>query len=258
MNNEIWNLNADFLEISARDGLQNIYRDDRKNYEKAESEFGEYIKLLDDAIVLFMEALQAAYHQVDKWKGNDSVRAAVAMLISTLNYILLSRHGILLGYLPEVQDLLRSCYERTTRCYLFFYNDKFARKFLEGKRIHQTTVDKELSKIEKDVSKRDDLFKNLRKYYDILSRVAHPNLESFQTRYGEKDLDKRVGLGILFGGLMGSGFGYIAIIRVVQTVLSALKIIRVIIPEESGNWDKEYQRISDISNEMVNNLSIED
>lgn len=255
MVNEMWHLTDDFLELPARDVLKNILRDDRRNYDRAVSELSEDIKLLDNAIVLYAEVLQAAFHLVDKWKSNDSNRAAMAMLISTFNYILLARHGILLGYYPEVRDLLRSCYERTSRCYLFFYSKKFAGRFLSGKQIKQYIVDEELSKLEEDSDKRVVLHEGLRRYYKFMSGVAHPNLKSFEARYGQKDLDKRVGLEVRFGGLMSSIFGRVAIIRIIQTVLSALRILGVMFHEESGRWDKEYQQISKRCDEMIDNLS---
>jgi len=254
MEEKIWHLTDDFEKLPARNVLKNILRDDRKNYDRAESELGEDIKLLDDAIVLYVESLQAAYRLINEWKGNNSNRAAIAMLTSTLNYVLLARHGILLGYYPEVRDLLRSCYERIPRCYLFFYSKKFANRFLSGKKIKQYVVDEELSRLEKDPDKRKVLFEGLRQYYGFMSDVAHPNLKSFEARYGEKDLGERVGLQCVFGGLMSTRRGHVTIIRILQTVLSALRILGIIIHDESGGWDKEYQQISRRCDEMVGNL----
>jgi len=93
MEEKIWHLTDDFIKLPARDVLKNIIRDDRKNYDRAELELGEDIQLMDDAIVLYIESLQAAYLLIDKWRSNDSNRAAIAMLVSTLNYILLARHS---------------------------------------------------------------------------------------------------------------------------------------------------------------------
>ena len=152
MATEIWHLADDFTKLPARDVLDNVLRDDRKNSERAESELAADIRLLDDAIVLYVEALQAAYRLTDKWKDNSCNQAATAMLASALNYILLARHGILLGYYPEAHDLLRSCYERISRCYLFFYSKRFANRFLAGKKIAQCEVDEELSRLEHDPS----------------------------------------------------------------------------------------------------------
>jgi len=154
MEEKIWYLTDDFIKLPAGAVLKNILRNDKKNYDRAESELDEDIKVLDDAITLYVESLQAAYRQIDKWKVNDSNRAAIAMMISTLNYILLARHGILLGYYPEVCDLLRSCYERISRCYLFFFDGETARRFLEGKQIWQNEVNQKLSKLEEDLDKR--------------------------------------------------------------------------------------------------------
>ncbi len=254
MEEEIWHLTDDFGKLPAKDVLKNILRDDRGNYEKAESELGEDIKLLDNAITLYIESLQAAYRLIDKWKGNDSNRAAIAMMVSTLNYILLARHGILMGYYPEVRDLLRSCFERISSCYLFFHDGEYARRFLIGEKIWPREIREELSKLEQDPDKSKELRKSLGKYYDILSEGVHPNLKSFQARYGEKDLGKRVGLECVFGGIMSVKRGHVTVIRVLQTVLSALKILGVILREESGNWDKEYKQISKKCDEMVDNL----
>ncbi|HJX13833.1 MAG TPA: hypothetical protein VJ377_09975 [Dehalococcoidales bacterium] len=251
---EIWHLSHDFHKFPARDVLKNIIIDDRKNLERAESELSEDITLLDDAIVLYVESLQAAYSLIDKWKDNNSNRAAIAMIVSCFNYILLARHGILLGYYPEVCDLLRSCYERISRCYLFFHTKEFANKFLSGKPIWQNEVDKQLSKLEEDPEKREGLLKKLREYYGFLSGDAHPNLKSFEARYGGKNLGERVGLDILLGGIMSAGLGRVTIIRLIQVVLSALRILGVILPEGSGRWDKDYQKIRKKCDEMVGSL----
>lgn len=254
MGNEIWHLTDDFIKLPARDTLKNILGDDRKNSERAESELAEDIKLLDDAIVLYMEALQAAYRLIDEWKDNNSNRAAIAMLTSTLNYILLARHGILLGYYPEVRDLLRSCYERITRGYLFFYSKEYADNFLSGGKIKQYEVDKELSRLEKSPHKEKELLTGLRQYYGFFSDVAHPNLKSFEARYGEKALGERVGLEYLLGGVISSEIGHVTVIRILQTVLSALRILGVILPEKSGSWDKNYQQISRRCDLTIDNL----
>ena len=53
---------------------------------------------------------------------------------------------------------------------------------------------------------------------------------------------------------MSAELGHAVIIRLLQTVLSALKIIGIIIRDESGGWDKEYQQIRRSCDEMLNNL----
>jgi len=254
MEEKIWHLTDDYNKLPARDVLKNILRDDKSSYEKAESELSADIELLDDAITLFIQALQAAYRLTDKWKDNDSNRAAIAMLVSTLNYILLARYSILLGYYPEARDLLRSCFERTLSCLLFFHDGEYSRRFLSCEKIWPGEIRKELSRLEEDTEKSKELHKSLDKYYGFLSEVVHPNLKSFEARYGKENLEERVGLVYLVGGFMSSERGPWVIIRLLQTVLSALRIIGVILPEESGKWDKEYQQIRTRCEEMVDNL----
>ena len=87
-----------------------------------------------------------------------------------------------------------------------------------------------------------------------MSDVAHPNLKSFVARYGEKDLSERVGLQCLFGGLMSTERGHITITRVLQTVLSALRFVGAIFNNTPEQWNKEYQRISKICDEIVDRL----
>ena len=115
-------------------------------------------------------------------------------------------------------------------------------------------MDEELSRLENDPDKREELHLGLRQYYGFMSEVAHPNLKSFEARYGKKNLGKRVGLVYLLDGLMSSERGPAVIIRLLQTVLSALRIIGVIIHDESGGWDKEYQKISKMCSGVVDNL----
>jgi len=253
MGNEIWHLTDDFNKLPARDVLKNILRDDRKNYDRAELELAEDIELMDDAITLYIESLQAAFRLIHEWKSNICNQAAIAMVVSTLNYILLARYGILLGYYPEVRDLLRGCYERLSRCCVFFVDDKAARRFLSGEQIKQAEVDRELSRLE-SLDKSNEVLKSLRAYYGFLSESIHPNLKSFEARYGEKDLAEKVGLQCVFGGLMSSKLGHVCIVRTVQTVLSTLRILGIMIHDESGGWVKEYQQISRRCDEMVNSL----
>ncbi len=254
MENTIWHFDNNFTKLSAEEILKNLLDDDRKNYDRAMLELSEDIKLLDEAITLYIESLQAAYTLIEEWKNNRSNRAAISMLASTLNYVLLARYGILMGYYAEIRDLLRSCYERISRSYLFFYSEKFAIKFLAGEEIKQSDVDEEISKLEKDPDKRNAIFTDLRKYYKLLAGVAHPNLKSFDARCGGEKLGERVGVEYIFGGVMSTERGHVTIIRILQTTLSALRILGVVLSEQSGNWNKKYQQISARCNEMVDKL----
>jgi hypothetical protein len=255
MKEKIWYLRNDFTKLPAKDILESTLEDDRKNYDRAITELEQEIKILDEAIILFIQSLQAAYIQIDKWKTNNSNRASIAMLVSVLNYILVARHMVLLGYFPEIQEILRSCHERTSRSYLFFYSLEYANKFLSGEQIKQATVDDELSKLEKDPDKKSDIYRDLRKYYrDYLSGVAHPNLKSFEYRNGSEDLSSRVGLYPLLGGIMSSERGYIVITIILQTTLVALRLFKAMIEGESGEWDTRFEALNRKYKEMMNKI----
>jgi hypothetical protein len=67
-------------------------------------------------------------------------------------------------------------------------------------------------------------------------------------------LRERVGLEYVFGGLIGPKLGHVAIIRILQTVLGALRILGVIVYDESGGFNNEYQKISKKCDEMISEL----
>ena len=254
MKEEIWYISSGFTKFPAKDVFEKTLADDKKNYDKATSELKQEIQTLDEAIIFFIQSLQVVYIQVDKWKTNISSRASIAMLTSILNYIVVARHMVLLGYFPEVQEIIRSCYERTSRGYLFFYSLEYANKFLSGEQIRQKTVDDELSKLEKDPARKSELYRGLRQYYGHISEIAHPNLKSFEYRYWSKDLASTVGLDCVFGGVMSSQLGCIVIARVLQTALSALRLFKVIITVESGEWETRFEALHKKCKEMVDKI----
>lgn len=254
MKDELWHFHIDFNSSSyARDVLMDILSADKANYDKAISELNKEIELLDSAISLHIELLQAAYRQVDSWKNNPSLRSTIAMAESALNYIFLARHGVLLGYYSEVRNLLRSCYERISRCVVFFANEKEAKRFLSGEKIQQVEIDKKLSELATQ-GNNDELLKSLREYYGAISEDIYPNLHSFEARYGQRNLGERVGLQPIFGGIMSHSLGHLTITRILQVELITLKILGGIIRDTSGQWGEEYHRISTQHNSLVDEL----
>jgi len=254
MEDRVWHIRNDLTKVRSKDVLNGIIKDDKANYQVAESELAEDLQLLDDAIALYIEPLQEAYRRIDEWKGKASLQASIAMAESILNYVLLARHSVLLGYYPEARDLLRGCYERTTRCYLFFIDEGQANKFLAGKRISQVEVDRKLNALESQ-GQGKTLYEELRSYYGAISQDIHPNLHSFQARYGDVNLKEEVGLKPILGGIMSPALGRVVILRVLQCVLSALKIIGAIFREQSGAWEREYKRIVTRQKEILSKLS---
>ena len=146
MKDNFWHVRNDFLTSAPRNVVRGTSDDDKKNYARAELELSKEVALLDDALALFITSLQGSHRNLDDWKDNISVKVAVAMANSALNYLLLARHSVMFGYFPECRDLLRSCHERITRCYLFFADVNEVKKFLSGKKLsdksEQLYVDK--------------------------------------------------------------------------------------------------------------------
>lgn len=252
--NPIWHISNKLLETNPKDVVKKILEDDKANYERASTKLSEEIELLDSSMSLFIEAVQGAHKRMEHWKDDVSVRAGMAMAEAMFNYALLARHSVLLGYISEAEALFRSCYERTTRSFLFFANSKMAMRFLEGEKIEQVDVDNEIRKLETE-DKAKELYDSLRKIYKHTSKVVHPNLESFEFRYGmDKNLKENVGLKPAFGGILDDVIAQAAIGRVIYAMLFILKVMRMKFEEESGEWDKEFNRIYDNSKALLDKL----
>ena len=257
MKDDFWHVRNDFLTSEPRQVVRGIFDDDKKNYQKAELELNKEVALLDDALTLFVTSLQGGYHNVDNWKNSVSVKAAVAMANSALNYLFLARHAVMLGYFPECRDLLRSFHERITRCYLFFADRDEAERFFSGKKIEQKDVRKKLSSIlaSGNDKRKSEILAMLQDSYNHQSRVVHPNLESLSARTDGTETEKlseRVMKYPFFGGMLSSDLGKPAIFVVIQATLFALKVIGVMFEESSGTWGKEFSRILQIYNTFLN------
>lgn len=256
MKDNFWHVRSDFLTSEPRDVVRGIINDDKKNYSRAESELSKEVALLDEALTLLVASLQGGYRNAQEWKDNVSVKAATAMANSTLNYLLLARHAVLFGYSPEVRDLLRSCHERITRCYLFYADKDEAQKFLSGQEIPQRDVDKKLATI---LKVDDALRKMMRDSYHFQSSVVHPNLESLSARTvgpESEKLNERIVEYPLFGGLLSADIGKLSVYTVIQMTLFTLKVIKVMFVETSGVYDNEYARILGSYNTFLNQARI--
>ncbi|MEK7353558.1 MAG: hypothetical protein AABZ77_03515 [Chloroflexota bacterium] len=243
MKDEFWHVHSNFLTSDPRQLVGGIFDDDKKNYERAKTELSNEVILLDDALILFVTSLQGGYRNAQQWEDNISVKAATAMANSTLNYLLLARYAVLLGYFPEARDLLRSCHERITRGYLFFVDKDKAQKFLSGKEIPQRDVDNRIATL---LKVDEDLRKMIRYSYTYQSSLVHPNLESLSVRTAgssSEELKERIVKYPIFGGLLPTGIGKPSLYAVIQMALFASKVIGIMFEETSGTWKKEYNRI---------------
>ena len=252
--NTIWHISNKLLETNPKDVVKKILEDDKANYERASKELSGVIELLNSSMILFIASVQGAHKRIEHWKGDVSVRAGMAMAEATFNYALLARHSVLLGYISEAEALFRSCYERTTRSLLFFANSEMATRFLEGKKIGQAEVEYKIAELEIP-GKKEKLYESLREMYGHTSEVVHPNLKSFELRYGmDKNLQENVGLKPAFGGILNDVIAQAVIGRVIHAMLFILKVIRMKFAEESGEWDKEFKRIYDNNQALLDKL----
>jgi len=247
MKDEIWHWDGSLLKKSPKDALEQLIKADTANYYKATAELSETLELLDRAIALYIEALQGAYRMIDEWRSKDKLRAAMAMAGSVLNYILLARHSILLGYYPEARDLLRGCHERITRCYLFHADEEATKNFFAGQQIGQVIVDRKLRDLLGKDKSKEAIYSSLRDSYKSSSKVVHPNIESLVLRTLSpegQDFKNRVGIDTVFGGVMSSNYGETVILPAISTIRFALKVIGAVIVEGTGKWEGDRARIA--------------
>jgi len=255
MEDKILHSTNDFLKLKPLDILKSIIEDDKANYNKAESELGKEIQLLDNAIALYIELLQAAHRHKDEWQDKASLQAAIAMAVSTLNYVLFARHGILLGYYPEARDLLRGCHERITRCYLFFADEAEAESFLSGRKIWQKDVRKKLARIlAEEKEEQQQIREYLKEYYGEMSEDVHPNLASLKARALVPELKTSIALALVIGGFLSHRLGQTVIVVLLQSLITALHILSAVVSEQTGKWNKDYERIKADSNKLLKQL----
>lgn len=247
--NKIWHIRGSLLSVSSKEVLSSLISDDKKNYEKIEKEFNDDLKILDDALTLYIKSMQGAYSVQETWRNQSKFEAPIIMFSSVLNFLLLIRHSILLGYFPETPTLFRSCNERITRGYLFWQNEDEAKKYLYGEKIEQKEVDERLSTVlAQRSSEEKEIYSALRGLYGHESKMSHPNLESFKLRYGDLADDKLKESIInttIWGGLLSDDLIKPVIYSALQITLRAISILRLIFVDSSGSYEKEYTVILD-------------
>ncbi len=244
---DIWHMSGSFLSRPAREVLSALISDDKKNYEKTEQQFGDDLKLLDDSLVLYITSIQGAYSLQLKWRNQSTFEAPILMFSSVLNYLLLIRHSILLGYFPETPTLFRSCHERITRGYLFWLNKSEADRYLSGKKRKQEEIDDKLSAaLAPRGSEEQEIYRELRRVYYHESEMSHPNLSSFKMRYGDLEsvkLKDRVIDSPTLGGILSNVLIRPIVYSALQITLRAISIIKLIFVESSGSYESDYKAI---------------
>lgn len=244
---EIWHLSGSLVSHLPKEILSSLISDDKKNYEKSEQEFKKDIGLLDDALVLYISAIQGAYSVKEQWQNQSTFEAPIILFSSVLNNLLLIRHAILLGYFPETSTLFRNCHERITRGYLFWLNESEATRFLSGKRRKQEEIDDKLTALMEPREKKErETYTLLREQYKHQSEMSHPDLSSFKLRYGDLETEKlreKVLDSPLLGGFLSDDLVKPVVYNALQITLSAISIIKLIFVESSGSYEADYKAI---------------
>ncbi|MBI2980311.1 MAG: hypothetical protein HYY41_05765, partial [Chloroflexi bacterium] len=256
---EVWHISSSLLSQPAKEVLSALISDDKKNYEKAEQEFSDDLKLLDDALALYISAIQGAYTVKERWQHQSTTEAPIILLSSVLNILLLIRHAILLGYFSETPALFRNCHERITRSYLFWLNESEASRFLSGKPRTQEEIDDKLSALgePKEKGKRA-AYIALRKQYKHQSEMTHPTLASFKFRYGDIEPDKlkeKILDSPILGGFLSNDLFKPVVYSALQITLFAISIIKLIFVDSSGSYEDDYKKILEQYNEWIKKIS---
>ncbi len=255
---DIWHMSGSLLSRSAKEVLSALISDDKKNYEKADQQFGDDLKLLDDSLVLCIKTIQGAYSVQQKWRNKSTFEAPIIMFSSVLNYLLLIRHSILLGYFPETPMLFRSCHERITRGYLFWLNESEADRYLSGKKRKQEEIDNKLSlALASRSSEEKEIYCKLRRVYSHESEMSHPNLSSLKMRYGDLEAEKLKDKAIdypIWGGILSDVLVRPIVYSALQITLYAVSIIKLIFVESSGSYEADYKAIYDKYTDYIQSI----
>ncbi|MHA2067512.1 MAG: hypothetical protein ACXABY_24355 [Candidatus Thorarchaeota archaeon] len=240
-----WTGADEFLKADARRLLPDMLAYD----EQDQSDWSDNCKLaigsLDKSIAQFIAVLQKLYRSRDKWEGTQNGKAAVAMANSTLNYHLLARHAVVLGYAAETEPLHRACFERMTRCAAFQLSTDLAERFWSGKQIQQKQVGDLLSKSFEDRATglgeiANDRIKDM---YKNLSHVSHPNLKTIQLRtiQTSEEAERNVGIDSSYCGEKQELLRLMSIGECMSYVIFSLFMLEIVSRKVFGSWGNVLQ-----------------
>ena len=250
---KFWNIRDELLTAEPEVVLQHILEDDEKNYARAQDELSESLKLFDRVLVYIILHLKGLYSVRDDWIKDGQKRSAIGMLVSAFNFLLLARHSLLLGYYAEARGILRDCYERTSRAWLFSHDNTASEQFWNSeKSLYQKDVDKRISDFIRHPEGEgagSELRNRLRGMYTRQSSFVHPNLQSFSARTvnmdsgSGDDLREKVGMIPALGGLLGEGYGRLVLSAVLAEGIEAVAIFLSLINDEDGEWRAKYEEL---------------
>ena len=248
MSESFWHVRSDFLATPPAQVLSEFWQDDELNRQRSLATFKNDLALVDEGLALHIEAIQGAFREREKWKGDVQLRASIAMFIQALNMFLASRHLLAHGYLAEARLLRRNIHESLSQALVFAADKTFAERFYGGKEIRPKKIHARLSKVLADQETTEaEIHSELMVFYKSLSAGAHPTLNSFSLRTaaqerGNPGLAKAVPEDVLMGGLLEDEFGRVAWLALARTIAGGLASVRQVLKEGTGGWDRRYQK----------------
>lgn len=241
-----WSGASEFINADAKRLLTDMLNYDNNNQKEISIKCQEALYLLDKAIALFISVLQKLYENKSKWESASNSRAAVAMANSALNYHLLARHTVNLGYPSETDPLYRACFERMTRCAAFQLDETLAEKFWAGKEIKQRQIRDILSKhFEDKVEGINKIAQEIMKdTYKRHSEVSHPNLKTlwFRTLKTSNNTEIQTGIDFSYGSEPSSTVTLLEISHCITHVTFSLMMIEILSKEILGTWGNVLER----------------
>ncbi len=242
-----WSGATEFTNADAKRLLTDMLNYDNDNREKISVECQEALNLLDKAIALFILVIQRLYENRSRWGSSSNSTAAVAMANSTLNYHLLARHTIVLGYPSETEPLFRACFERMTRCAAFQLDEEMADRFWSGKRINQGEIRDVLSKHFEDKAEGTNAIAQevMKDTYRRHSEVSHPNLKTLQFRTlntSNNDTEIQIGMDSSYGSEPSNTLKLMAISHSITHVTFSLFMLEILSKAILGSWGNVLER----------------
>lgn len=99
MTSAFWHVRNDFKTVTPRELVGQFWGDDELNLNRSLATFSAEVGVVDEGLEIYVEPLQRALNEREKWNDDVRRRASIAMLIHAFNSFLARRHLLNHGYL---------------------------------------------------------------------------------------------------------------------------------------------------------------
>ena len=190
------------------DAFYSLLKDDLKKFNKSTEDSSQVAKMADRCLVMDLYLIRGWYKRAESWSESLPHRMVIAQGTSAFNLLLLARHAIELGYLPESGSVMRQAHEAATRALVIPHHEEVARHIASGRQVSQVEIDKKLADLTSDDA--DEALNTYRANYRRASANVHPNIEWLSIRNPKLEPDRFsdvehladvVGLDAMLGGV---------------------------------------------------------